>query len=586
MIEHIVRSAQMRACVSIWSVALLATACTSATPEHGDSIEQEVAQPLSANVTVTSRWSNGYCASVRVRNTTSGTISGWSASLRLNAADVTTVWNADRTLTGPPNQRQLVATAQAHNAVLAPSAAADFGFCTTGVTGTGVPVVSGAFGFPIEDVPLGITAKLKMTSNWATGYCAEVLVTNTNAFKTFSWAVALDLADSSFSSAWSASASTTGKILTLRPVAHTAVLGAGASATVGFCATKTGNVYRPAIVSPAKDNVNRLDVAVYVLNRIATCFIGDPCPEGGEGCVGLRNDDAQGNQLVEAFTDATFQAVRTTDPRVATAAKHVCTELVMSPEERAEFLAQARLFQETVRTISRGDIELNLRFVEFDRLDMDESRWGGGVWVGPWNLAEFAVPRLDFEPDFNMVLVPIRDPVQQLHHDLGGCGGTYGADIGIGGAGWSWVPKTGSSFWFECGNEGVLTHEWLHQVHFAYHNLSAFQDLYGWSLPACGFHDPDPLKWFPDTHQCGADPDFMGCGGDCAGINEHIMGVHWDPDLAFVANHCDDGVQDFGETEIDSGGPCLGGLRGLGAPARPSSPEAMLPDYVNSLPER
>lgn len=213
-----------------------------------------------------------------------------------------------------------------------------------------------------------------------------------------------------------------------------------------------------------------------------------------------------------------------------------------------------------MRSASQDAIQLEIRKVTFDHVDMDESRWGIGVYIAPWDLEAFVLPKLDFVPDFNLVVPPIRDPEKQLHHDLGACGLAFGADSGVRGAGWSWIPKVGGSFWFECAEQQVFTHEWLHQVHFGYHSISRFPDLYDWNLPMCMAGDPDPKKWFPDTHQCNEDPDFERCGlDDCGGndlVDEHILSQHWDPSFAFVANYCKDGRQDFDELGVDTGGRC------------------------------
>jgi hypothetical protein len=127
------------------------------------------------------------------------------------------------------------------------------------------------------------------------------------------------------------------------------------------------------------------------------------------------------------------------------------------------------------------------------------------------------------------------------------------------------VPKSGASFWFECAEQPVFTHEWLHQVHWAYQTLSGFEDAYGWDLPACQQATEDPKRWFPDSHQCNVDPDYSYCGSDQCGdndqVDEHILSVHWDPAVKFVASYCKDGRQDYDETAPDVGPSCsvLGG---------------------------
>jgi cellulase/cellobiase CelA1 len=63
-------------------------ALTSCAGERGDEPISDVsetlstAQPLATTLTVTSQWSTGYCASVRVRNTGPARVNGWTVDIR------------------------------------------------------------------------------------------------------------------------------------------------------------------------------------------------------------------------------------------------------------------------------------------------------------------------------------------------------------------------------------------------------------------------------------------------------------------------------------------------------------------------
>ncbi len=536
----------------IGAFAALACGSEAAAPESTIGVQNEALtqQALNATIGVTSQWNGGYCANVTVTNKGPSTIIGWAVTV-LTQATPTTSWNAQTT----SYRGRLFANSEAYNSVLRVGASAQFGYCASSDTPSS-PAILGASG-QAGNAESGYSAALHLDSDWGSGYCATVRVKNDNSNTLNGWTVVLDLNASSTTSMWDAQSLQTGSLLTATPKSYNAVLAGLGSTTFGFCTQRTGANYHPVIVSPRPSNENVLDVAVYLPQRIATCFIGSACTPGAAGCIGLRND---ANTLVEGFTDESFQAVRTTSPLRAGAEKEVCVEMAIEGNERSEIMAELARTQDNVREWSQGDILLNLHVIDFARLDMDEGRWGEGVWIDPSNLSEFARPALNFLPDFNLVVPPIRDPMRQLHHDLGGCGGTFGAEIGIAGGGWSWVPKTKSSFWFDCAEQPVLTHEWLHQVHFAYHNLSGFTDLYGWSLPACGQGDPNHRRWFPDSHQCNEDPDYARCGlNDCGTndiVNSHILGEHWDPALHFVANYCKDGVQDFDEIGVDTGPSC------------------------------
>jgi cellulase/cellobiase CelA1 len=72
-----------------------------------------------------SDWPTGYCATVKVKNTTTGTIN-WKTTVALEGA-VNNLWNAQYTIAG----KQLTAQGVEWNKTLAPQAGAEFGFCAT-----------------------------------------------------------------------------------------------------------------------------------------------------------------------------------------------------------------------------------------------------------------------------------------------------------------------------------------------------------------------------------------------------------------------------------------------------------------------
>jgi hypothetical protein len=135
----------------------------------------------------------------------------------------------------------------------------------------------------------------------------------------------------------------------------------------------------------------------------------------------------------------------------------------------------------------------------------------------------------------------------------------------MGGTGYSWVPNEDAL---------VILHEWEHQFTGAMRHLLQFESIYTnedafpeRAYPPCGMGDPDIFKWFPDSHDWGMDPDSPWCGttgGTRVGISELHLFAHYDASLShyplarFTGNHCDDGVQDFGESDIDKGSDCPG----------------------------
>ncbi|MET0284780.1 MAG: putative metal-binding motif-containing protein [Polyangiales bacterium] len=347
-----------------------------------------------------------------------------------------------------------------------------------------------------------------------------------------------------------------------------APLGGVASCSAGACAAtcldpKQAIVSDACVAPPCSGSgcgggvvkSTKLDVAVYLARNLRSCFLGAPCdPEVDDCTTGLYDDDGA---LVHAFRRDTLMALPDGDPGLHSTWPSVCLDLVMSDAQRDDALAQLEQFRSNVLAWTSGAVDLTIHAYDLELMNIGQERFGDGTWIAPPNIKANLYGLIDFVPDFHLIMAPTRDPVKKLHHAIGACGLTLGADAGIAGAGWSWVPITKGAFWFECENHGTITHEWLHQVYTAYHQLSGFDDVYDGKFAVCG-GGGDPRGWFPDTHQCNVDPDYASCGQEsCTGeVNEHVLRAHWDPNLRFVANHCEDGIQDMGETGVDTGGRC------------------------------
>jgi hypothetical protein len=124
---------------------------------------------------------------------------------------------------------------------------------------------------------------------------------------------------------------------------------------------------------------------------------------------------------------------------------------------------------------------------------------------------------------------------------------------------YAWVPYS-EGYPFQCANDEVFLHEWLHQVDWALEHVMRVDDMYDDYYPACGEADPDPRRWFPNADLCTSDPDWIGCGRtNCPSTARwlaHMMQAHYDPHREYLGNHCRDGRRDYGETSVDSGGRC------------------------------
>ncbi len=94
-----------------------------------------------------------------------------------------------------------------------------------------------------------MTADLRFTTTWGTGYCAEVTVTNNGPIGVPSWEVAFDTHDSQIYTAWNADFSNEGSAYTAESLEWNGNLAAGGSQTFGFCANKAGGSWEPQVLA-------------------------------------------------------------------------------------------------------------------------------------------------------------------------------------------------------------------------------------------------------------------------------------------------------------------------------------------------
>jgi hypothetical protein len=86
-------------------------------------------------------------------------------------------------------------------------------------------------------------------SEWNTGWCAQVNVTNYMASPTSSWTVKFDVHQSSLYTQWSANYVNDGSLYTATNLAWNGNIPSRQSINFGFCGNKTGTNWRPELVS-------------------------------------------------------------------------------------------------------------------------------------------------------------------------------------------------------------------------------------------------------------------------------------------------------------------------------------------------
>lgn len=93
-----------------------------------------------------------------------------------------------------------------------------------------------------------VTAKIELTSSWATGYCANVTVRNVGTAPTSSWNVRVNMNQSTLQHGWSASFTTQAGELSIASGGWNGAIAPNGSHQAGFCANRPGAHSVPVIV--------------------------------------------------------------------------------------------------------------------------------------------------------------------------------------------------------------------------------------------------------------------------------------------------------------------------------------------------
>lgn len=312
--------------------------------------------------------------------------------------------------------------------------------------------------------------------------------------------------------------------------------------------------------APLPHRVTPMVIDVFLLRKQDVCFVGHPWVSGQH--VAIYNPD--GSIYRDWQLDEANNLPRTlppSDPSLPNYSQVECFSFGYLPDEIPPILKEVGGFADLIRDWSGGDIEPEIRLFELEG-EVNLGRIGTSWWIPPWEIASLARPLMTTESDFAIVLSSDFDLSTRRSYPIFACGATYGvAAYTMGGTGYSWVP---------CENSLVILHEWEHQFSGAINNLLQFESIYPVDLasyPPCGMGDPDTFKWFPDSEHWGIDPDSPWCGPtEVVGIAELHLFAHFDSSLShyplgfFTGNHCNNGILDFGESEIDQGDNCPPGI--------------------------
>src|SRR5512142_1416986 len=91
----------------------------------------------------------------------------------------------------------------------------------------------------------GVNATMTVDA-WGGGYCANITLANTSAAPVTSWTLVAALNGTALNNIWGGTGTTSGGQLTIKPADYNAKIAPGASQTLGFCGTGSG---QPALSS-------------------------------------------------------------------------------------------------------------------------------------------------------------------------------------------------------------------------------------------------------------------------------------------------------------------------------------------------
>jgi GH18 family chitinase len=180
---------------------------------------------LTTTLATPNDWGGGYCGTITVKNV--GERAGWWKAALPFKDSITSLWNASYTVA----DGVLTMEGPAYNRKLHPGESTEVGLCATRPATpaeTPPPPPEGA-----------LQAKVVITGDWGSGYCAKIAVTNTSGVKVQGWKVDVLNVEGSLSGLWNGSYTMEGTTMHLAPPEWNRDLAPGATnEDAGFCAAR------------------------------------------------------------------------------------------------------------------------------------------------------------------------------------------------------------------------------------------------------------------------------------------------------------------------------------------------------------
>lgn len=213
--------------------------------------EQVSASPLVVQGKTTSEWGSGYCYVFTITNTGDQPAPTWELTFDVTQFSIYSNWNGDYDLQGGT----YTVTPENYNRNIPPGGSVnDIGYCANK---TGTPFLPENLQATIpQQSTENLVYSIELTSDWSSGYCAELQITNQGQDTVSTWETYIDTNDSSINDTWNANyTSVGGGIYRVTPLSWNSEVEPGETiSSPGFCADKTGANYTPTITDGPPGN--------------------------------------------------------------------------------------------------------------------------------------------------------------------------------------------------------------------------------------------------------------------------------------------------------------------------------------------
>lgn len=323
-----------------------------------------------------------------------------------------------------------------------------------------------------------------------------------------------------------------------------------AAVALAGCGKSSGKVLEKIQDDVVAEDRPRMDV--FIPRVTESCAAGNPCTSADQSrCFTLT--DASGNVL--SFDPASVDFLPPGNSQLQGAPLSGCFKLVVDPPMRTRIAQAFNHLDERINALSGRRIDLDIRLHDLDTVSAGFKRWEGGtgIFLQPAAIETSGLSLVGPDMDFAFAITGDADLSAGYAPKIAVCGGSnWEAQGGFGGSAYTWLSAS-------CVDESDLLFHFMTQSYFDARDVMSLTAYTERNYPACGRAAADPSTWFPGTGDCSTDPDSPTCGDpSCSFYDDdylaHVLAEHWP--TKFIGNHCRNGVMDYGETAVDTGGIC------------------------------